>query len=242
MSSYYKIIDGQRYDRSLLELADSFTKGRGESQISFDEAKDLLTAAGDGRGITPTELATFRYLLDHYKWTDKARNWLLEQIPDTPSTVSLEIEKLLGKLQLEGLRIVYDEGDIQEQEALPDNKLPFVDAFEAALRSFLNDDDNIESPRSIVIEVFNLFPEDVEDAETKIQEKLRHFFRTGRLQLLPDLIWKDDADYEFYPPEDREPTAENWIFSLSLPDLSDHIYWAIVDRTGKEPAYNYGFN
>jgi hypothetical protein len=34
----------------------------------------------------------------------------------------------------------------------------------------------------------------------------------------------------------------NWIFSLYLPDLSDHLYWIVIDRATSGDAYIYGFN
>ena len=45
-----------------------------------------------------------------------------------------------------------------------------------------------------------------------------------------------------FPPENRESLAESWSFYLSMDALSDHLFWAIVDRSGAQPAYNYGFN
>jgi hypothetical protein len=45
-----------------------------------------------------------------------------------------------------------------------------------------------------------------------------------------------------YPPEQGENAQDNWVFVLHIPSLSDHIYWAIVDRQGKVAPYLYGFN
>lgn len=39
MSSYYKTIDGVKYDRELLELADKLTQGQGDGRLSTDDAK-----------------------------------------------------------------------------------------------------------------------------------------------------------------------------------------------------------
>ena len=38
------------------------------------------------------------------------------------------------------------------------------------------------------------------------------------------------------------PSGEGKSFSESLESLSDHGHWAVVDRTGQKPTYNYGFN
>lgn len=242
MSSYYQIIDGQRYDRRLLELANSFTKGRGEYRISFEEAQRLWAAAADGRGITPTELSTFQYLLQQLPWTDKSRSWMQAQLPPELSERAQTTEALLDRLQIEGLCVVYDETDIEEQEQLANNTLDYYTALAAALKSFLEDGTRIESPRSIIRETFGLFPDRIPDAEAQIATRLRDFLQSGELQLLPNEEWDEEEDYDFTPPEDRESTTENWIFSLRLPQLSDHIYWVVVDRSGKRAPYNYGFN
>ena len=95
------------------------------------------------------------------------------------------------------------------------------------------------------MEVFQLDPQTTPDFEAAIFDKLSSFFNTGTLNLKPIFDETDEEEREnstVPAPEDGERVEENWIFVLSLPDLSDHIYWAIVDREGKLPAYNYGFN
>lgn len=51
-----------------------------------------------------------------------------------------------------------------------------------------------------------------------------------------------DEDGETWMPEGGESVVDNWVFRLYIPNLSDHIYWAVVDQTGARAAYNYGFN
>jgi len=68
--SYYKIIDGKKYDRELLEMAEGFAK---DGQVSFAEARQLWESAQDGKGLTTTEKATLEHVLEHLNWTDKAR-------------------------------------------------------------------------------------------------------------------------------------------------------------------------
>lgn len=43
-------IDGQRYEKELLELARQHTTGRGEANLSKDEVADLFASAADGPG------------------------------------------------------------------------------------------------------------------------------------------------------------------------------------------------
>lgn len=76
----YKTIDGVKYEKELLELADKHTTGRGESQISKDEAMDLINSAKDGVEVTETEMATLKYIRANYKFTDAAAALFDEQV------------------------------------------------------------------------------------------------------------------------------------------------------------------
>ena len=99
-----------------------------------------------------------------------------------------------------------------------------------ALESFLEDGTNEESPRSLAaMAPTNICPSD--DLRARVVCFLN----------------RDTAYLELYgsagfAPEEGEPLSRNWIFVLQAESLSDHIQWAIVDRAGVEPTYNYGFN
>merc|ERR1719277_2343719 len=71
--SYYKVVDGVKYDRELLESAE---KAAADGQVSFPEAQQLLKDASDGKGVTATEKATLQYALKTLKFTDTARKFL----------------------------------------------------------------------------------------------------------------------------------------------------------------------
>jgi len=71
--SYYKIIDGVKYDRGLLELVEKFAA---DGQVGYPEAKKLWADAQDGNKVTDIEKATLKYAMDNYKFTDKAANFL----------------------------------------------------------------------------------------------------------------------------------------------------------------------
>jgi hypothetical protein len=72
-ASYYKQIDGVKYDRELLEQAEAFQK---DGQISHAEAKQLWEDALDGKGVTATEKRTLEYTMTHFKYTDKASDFM----------------------------------------------------------------------------------------------------------------------------------------------------------------------
>lgn len=242
--AYYKTIKGIRYDRKLIELAEKLTEGRGDGRLSVEDVQKLHEASLDGRGTTTVERWTLDYIISTFKVTDKAVTWLKEKIDLVqPGTVPSIINQIVrDKYNLKDLTVLVNPLDVEEQEVLPNNKVSFEQALDQAIVSFLSDYSHPESPGSIVSNVFEIFPGEDENAAVKIHFKLSEFFGNGKLRLLPDLVWNYDDDYDFNPPEDGESAADNWIFSLSLYDLSDHVFWAIVPRDGKSRVYNYGFN
>lgn len=80
--SYYKVIDGCKYDRALLEDAQKFAA---DGQISWKEAKTLFEDAQDGKGLTDTEKDTIKYAMKTLKFTDKARKYLEKQLSSPTS-------------------------------------------------------------------------------------------------------------------------------------------------------------
>ncbi len=241
MSSYYKLINGRRYDRQLLEKAQSLTEGRGDGRISLADARALLEAVQDGRGITEVEKQTLAYLLQHFNWTDKAEEWFSGQLQLPSFREQLE-HIILEEFHLLRLRLQLDEEELRRQTALPLNAISPGDALRAALASFLEDGESPESPRRLAMNIYELWPGEVPHAEALLDSRLREHMDAGEIRLLPAYETLNEDDIDFNPPAEGEPSAENWIFGLSLPELSDHYFWAIVDRRGQNPSYNYGFN
>lgn len=68
----YISIDGEKYEKELLDLATAHTTGRGEGKISKDEVVDLFKSANDGQGVTETEKKTLAYIRKTYTFTDAA--------------------------------------------------------------------------------------------------------------------------------------------------------------------------
>ncbi len=243
--SFYKIIDGQRYDRKVLELAEELIQGKGDGRISRDDATQLLNSVQDGRGITETENRSLFYILDHFNFTDSARGWLSDELSinapiELPARISNIIE---DEYDIQRLVFEYTLKEIEAQEALPHNKVSFIAALRAAMETLLSDEEDAESPRSIIINVYELFPGEVDRADERIQSRLREHLIDANLQLLPNVDWTDrDQDFDFNPPEQGESAEDSWVFGLYIPSLSDHFYWIIVDRAGEASPYIYGFN
>ncbi|UKN02576.1 hypothetical protein K6119_03500 [Paracrocinitomix mangrovi] len=78
--SYYKTIDGVKYDKEILDLADKLTAGQGDGRLSVDDAGQLLEAVKDGGTYTDIEKETMAYVRDNYQWTDAADEWFRTEI------------------------------------------------------------------------------------------------------------------------------------------------------------------
>ncbi|MBK5970973.1 MULTISPECIES: hypothetical protein [Thiorhodovibrio] len=68
----YVTIDGQKYEKELLDLAKKHTTGAGEGKLSKDEVADLFKSASDGQGVTDTEKDTLAYIRKNFEFTDAA--------------------------------------------------------------------------------------------------------------------------------------------------------------------------
>ena len=85
--SYYRIIDGEHYVRSLLEVADMRLEGKGEGLISEEDFQQIIELSRDGKGITETEMRTLEYISLKYNLTTKARLWFKEHLEQIRSEV-----------------------------------------------------------------------------------------------------------------------------------------------------------
>lgn len=68
----YETIDGESYEKELLELARQHTTGRGEGKLAKDEVADLFASAADGPGVTETEKKTLAYIRKTFPFTEAA--------------------------------------------------------------------------------------------------------------------------------------------------------------------------
>jgi len=68
----YVTIDGEKYEKELLELAKKHTTGVGEGKLSKAEVADLFKSASDGQGVTDTEKKTLAYVRKNFEFTEAA--------------------------------------------------------------------------------------------------------------------------------------------------------------------------
>jgi len=78
--TYYKVIDGKKYDKQMLEIAEQTTAGQGDGRISLADAQRLIGAVTDGGRYTDVEKETMAYIRENYKFTDEADSWFREEI------------------------------------------------------------------------------------------------------------------------------------------------------------------
>ena len=240
LSSYYKIIDGLKYDRRILNKAEELTRGRGDGRISLEDAKFLLPLFGDAGDVRIEEERTLKYLKENYSWTDAAIAWFQPRFDaiSKESDVFGQINGILKfEFQLQQLQLGINRNELTEQTLASDNAVSFPDAFRKALNNLFNHYEG-QSFKRILGNIFGLNPQ-VNNWETLLKEKQEEWLQGGRLALLPGSIASEPSLEHFPTPMNGENTIDNWIFGLELFDLSDDIYWVIVPRDRISPAYNY---
>lgn len=93
MASYYRTIKGKKYDRALLDLAESLTSGRGDGRISLQDARAVLNKVKDGGEYSDTEKRTMQYIRDNFKFTDSANKWFRDEIRKWAATKKKTVKK-----------------------------------------------------------------------------------------------------------------------------------------------------
>lgn len=242
--SYYKVIKGIKYDKQLWEVATEFTTGEGDGRIALREIQLLVKLAQDGRGVTDIEKATLHYIRQNFNLTDAAAEWFDQRFAETDVQKTIQ-QVVVQEFDFPNLSVIADAAEVAAQMALPNNTISFEQALRNALNSFLKDGEHIESPRSLVENVHELFRDRFENEaawDAALTAKVREYLSENSQLAHHPLRALTDDEALFNRPENGETTAQNWIFQLSLRNLSDHVYWAISDRTGVKPTYNYGFN
>jgi hypothetical protein len=136
----------------------------------------------------------------------------------------------LDATKLGVLRVSLDDAEIKRQASSYPSTVNFGDALRAALDSFVTNADDPESVRALAADLPADHPchrvDTARAARCLIDDSkaMLTIVETGKLA------------------EHGEEVQANWIFKLSVPSLSDHVHFAVVDRSGKTPAYNYGVN
>lgn len=225
--SYYKIIDGLKYDRKILNEADRLTAGKGDGRISQDDAELLLPLFGDFGDVTIVEERTLKYLLEHHKWTPKALDWFSARVHriSKQSKVGSMLRYITQyEFMFKHLGLAYFKEEALQQMLDFKNEISLPDALRVALNNLLE---------------FNEAGSFLSYFDHHSKDEIHEFLEGGRLVLLPGDMASEPSLGSFPSPLKGESLTHNWIFGLELFDLTDNIYWVIVPRDGKTPAYNY---
>jgi hypothetical protein len=78
--SYYRTIDGKKYDGALLDLAQELVQGQGDGRISVADAEKLFAKVKDGGTYTDVEKDTIEYIRKHHAWTEAADEWFRAEV------------------------------------------------------------------------------------------------------------------------------------------------------------------
>jgi hypothetical protein len=78
--SYYKIIDGKKFDKQMLEVAEAAASGQGDGRISLADARRLIAAVTDGGRYTDVEKDTMAHIRENFKFTEEADTWFRDEI------------------------------------------------------------------------------------------------------------------------------------------------------------------
>jgi hypothetical protein len=140
--------------------------------------------------------------------------------------------------RLGDIRILIDENEACAQMGAAG--VDFKAAALAAMKSFLRDGSHIESPQALALlltfERQNRPWTEPPPADVLRAARISLHSHVDREPTVLRLLSREEQ------PEGGERVSENWIFALKIPSLSDHLHWAVVDRSGAKPVYNYGFN
>ena len=80
----YEIIDGKKYDKELLRLANEL--GQKSEEIDLEGSKKLFTKINDYNDYTQVEKLTVAYIRKNYKFTVEANQWLRTEIRTKATT------------------------------------------------------------------------------------------------------------------------------------------------------------
>lgn len=235
--AYYKIINGHRYDRSLLEAAERFTQGRGEGRISLDEIQEIYGQAADSAKFTETEWQTLRYIGEKFSLTEPAKKWLKERL-DAPEEIK-DFEQLMHEIVRKEFGFKHLQWQITAAQASIYNKNPltvvtFQEALRQALRAFLERGFNTLSLQNVVRSRFLGL-----ENETDVQKVVREYMEGGGiLYLVPDDVDRDAFTFDL-------PVFLNldgfYYIGLHIPVFSPVLFMAQGTRGSKSSFFHTGY-
>jgi len=137
-----------------------------------------------------------------------------------------KIESLLKALEVPDLTV--------EMPHPPEDEAGFLEALEKAINSFIEDGEDQESPLGMIEADPSAYDLSEEPQADEMQNAVKDFMNAGDATL--SLITPDSP----VQPDGGENLGKCWVFLLEMPALSEHGWWAVVEKTGRRETYNYG--
>lgn len=234
--AYYISINGIRYDRALIEAAQAFTKGRGESKIALDEIQALFKLASDGKKTTETEWRTLRYIGEHFSLTAPAKGWLEDQfnLNGGPSEIENTINRILGnEFGLKSVQWQFESEEVKRQLAISGNITDLGQAVRGTLNALMTRGMNILSLESVVRR------RDLAADEKGIAQTIRDFMNDGGQLFLVPADESERQNFSFDLPENLDFNLF-WHIGLHIPALSPVLFMASVSRTNPNFYHSKG--
>ena len=156
----------------------------------------------------------------------------------TPSLEDQINGLIVGKYGFPDMTLLFDPAVITAQADAYPGSVSFIQALELAMESFLYDDSDEESPMAMAAFVA--------EVTWDPNNPMGQTFKEATFAVLLDYLNRPSATLNLvaFPKtaENGETVDKSWIFFLTIDEMSDHLYWAIVNRQGIQATYNYGFN
>ncbi|MDX2005373.1 MAG: hypothetical protein SFU83_08865 [Meiothermus sp.] len=110
----------------------------------------------------------------------------------------------------------------------------FLDALELALCSYLEDGEDDQSPLGLIADDPDAYDLTDDPDADELAMIVKDYMNAGNSTLR--LVTPDSG----IRPDGGESLEKFWVFLLQMPELSEHNFWAVVSRSGRREAYNYG--
>jgi hypothetical protein len=174
---------------------------------------------------------SYRYSLDDGKLVLKdAAGHVLSELDKRPP-VSAGITDALARHGVSRMKVTIPADEIAKQTRYG-GSVDFDKAIDEALTDFLENDSDPESPLGLIDQLED--DDACKKSTAKASVKCLLDSPDAELTLVTESTAAD-------LPETID-VRKNWVLSLYLQNFTDHGHWAVVDRSGHEPTYDFNFN
>lgn len=166
---------------------------------------------------------------------------LLTSLPTYAERVDYQsiTKQVLAEKGVENLGVRIDFKEVERQSRF-DSKIQYKEALSTALDTFISFGiDEPETPANLVTEDYH----HQECSQKDRDDRVKCWLNKGDSSI--HIVYRDynTLSYDVSSrPEWGESVLANWIFHVKMPSLSDHLHWAVIDRSSHKPPYGYSFN